>query len=139
MMDIKGINHVAVVVENLEEALIFWEGKLGLNLDHVETVESMAVRIAMLPLGGSKIELVEPVGSDSGIARFLRERGPGLHHLCLEVEDIQAKLHQLSDRGVRLIDEVPQRMDDGRQLAFLHPRSTGGVLIELYQLPGGER
>lgn len=139
MMDIKGINHVAVVVENLEEALIFWEGKLGLNLDHVETVESMAVRIAMLPLGDSKIELVEPVGSDSGIARYLRERGPGLHHLCLEVEDLQAKLHQLSEQGVRLIDEVPQMMADGRQLAFLHPRSTGGVLIELYQLPEGEK
>lgn len=135
----KGINHVAVVVENLEGALSFWEGKLGLNLDHIETVESMAVRIAMLPLGDSKIELVEPVGSDSGIARFLRERGPGLHHLCLEVEDIQTKLHQLSEQGVRLIDEVPQMMDDGRQLAFLHPRSTGGVLIEFYQLPEGEK
>ncbi|MDZ7843958.1 MAG: methylmalonyl-CoA epimerase [Anaerolineales bacterium] len=139
MMDMIGINHVAVVVENLEESLSFWEGKLGLNLDHIETVESMAVRIAMLPLGDSKIELVEPVGSDSGIARFLRERGPGLHHLCLEVEDVQVKLHQLSEQGVRLIDEVPQRMDDGRQLAFLHPRSTGGVLIELYQLPEGKK
>jgi len=134
MSEIKRIDHIAVVVEDLEEALVFWQEKLGLPLDHIETIESMSVRIAFLPVGESEIELVQPTSTDSGVARFLRKRGPGLHHLCLEVDDLAAKLDQLSARGVRLIDEQPVVMEDGRQLAFLHPKSTRGVLIELYQL-----
>ena len=135
MTEIKKINHVAVVVENLEEALVFWEGQLGLELDHVETVESMSVRIAFLPVGDSEIELVEPTAEDTGTARFLRDRGPGMHHLCLEVNNLENKLKELAEKGVDLIHEVPEEMEDGRLLAFVHPRSSGGVLLELYQLP----
>ncbi len=129
------LNHVAVLVPDLEEALQFWRDQLGLDLDKVETVSSMEVEIAFLPLGESEIELVQPTSSTSGLAKFLEKRGPGLHHICLEVDDIKAKLDQLKAADVRLIDQDPILMDDGRQLAFIHPKSAGGVLVELYQLP----
>lgn len=135
MTDLKRLDHVAVLVPDLEEALTFWQNKLGLSLDHVETISSMAVKIAFLPLGESEIELVQPTTADSGLAAFLEKRGPGLHHICIEVDDIASKLAELRSRDVRLIDEEPVLMDDGRQLAFIHPKSTGGVLIELYELP----
>lgn len=135
MTDLKRLDHVAVLVPDLEEALGFWQDRLGLTLDHVETVSSMAVKIAFLPLGESEIELVQPITEDSGLAKFLEKRGPGLHHICIEVGDIAAKLADLKSKDVRLIDEEPLLMDDGRQLAFIHPQSTGGVLVELYQLP----
>jgi len=135
MTDLKRLDHIAVLVPDLEEALAFWQGQLGLSLDHVETIDSMAVKIAFLPLGESEIELVQPISEDSGLARFLAKRGPGLHHICIEVDDIAAKLEELRIRNVRLIDEEPVTMEDGRQLAFIHPKSAGGVLIELYELP----
>ena len=135
MTDLKRLDHVAVLVPNLEEALSFWQDQLGLSLDHVETISSMEVKIAFLPLGESEIELVQPITDTSGLAKFLEKRGPGLHHICIEVEDIRSKLDQLQARGVRLIDEEPVQMDDGRQLAFIHPKSAGGVLVELYELP----
>jgi methylmalonyl-CoA/ethylmalonyl-CoA epimerase len=136
MTNLKRLDHVAVLVENLDQSLTFWQDQLGLNLDHVETVSSMEVKIAFLPLGESEIELVQPTTEDSGLAKFLMKRGPGLHHICIEVEDISAKLADLREKNVRLIDEEPVTMDDGRKLAFLHPKSAGGVLIELYELPG---
>jgi methylmalonyl-CoA/ethylmalonyl-CoA epimerase len=135
MTNLKRLDHIAVLVPDLEQALDFWQDKLGLSLDHVETISSMAVKIAFLPLGESEIELVQPTTEDSGLARYLAKRGPGLHHICLEVEDICAKLSELKEKGVRLIDEEPILMDDGRQLAFIHPKSSGGVLLELYELP----
>ncbi len=135
MTNLKRLNHVAVLVPNLEEALTFWQDQLGLSLDHVETITSMAVKIAFLPLGESEIELVQPTTEDSGLAKFLAKRGPGLHHICIEVGDISEKLTDLMEKGVRLIDEEPLMMDDGRQLAFIHPKSAGGVLVELYELP----
>jgi methylmalonyl-CoA/ethylmalonyl-CoA epimerase len=136
MTDLKRLDHVAVLVSNLDEALGFWQDCLGLPLDRVETVSSMAVKIAFLPLGESEIELVQPLDGDSGLARYLAKRGPGLHHICIEVEDIAAKLGDLRKHGVRIIDDQPVEMDDGRKLAFIHPAGTGGVLLELYQLPG---
>ena len=135
MTNLKRLDHVAVLVPDLDEALSFWQDKLGFELDHVETISSMAVKIAFLPLGESEIELVQPTTEDSGLAKFLEKRGPGLHHICLEVEDISIKLAELKEKGVRLIDEEPVTMDDGRKLAFLHPKSAGGVLVELYELP----
>lgn len=135
MNGLKRLDHVAVLVPDLEEALSFWQDQLGLALDHVETISSMAVKIAFLPLGESEIELVQPTTEDSGLAKYLEKKGPGLHHICIEVEDIAAKLVELQSRNVRLIDENPVLMDDGRQLAFIHPKSTGGVLVELYELP----
>ena len=135
MSDLKRLNHVAVLVPDLDQALAFWQDQLGLSLDHVETVSSMAVKIAFLPLGESEIELVQPTTEDSGLAKFLAKRGPGLHHICIETNDIKGKLAELKEKSVRLIDEEPVLMDDGRQLAFIHPKSTGGVLVELYELP----
>ena len=129
------LNHVAVLVPDLDLALAFWQDQLGLSLDHVETISSMAVKIAFLPLGESEIELVQPTTEDSGLAKYLAKRGPGLHHICIETDDIKGKLAELKEKSVRLIDEEPVLMDDGRQLAFIHPKSTGGVLVELYELP----
>ncbi len=138
MEDIKRIDHIAVVVEDLDKALPFWRDKLGLSLENVETVTGQEVKIAFLPVGESEIELLEPLTADSGVAKYLRQRGPGMHHLCFEVEDISQKLLDLKQQGVRLIHEEPLVMDDGRKMAFLHPKSAQGVLIELYQLPRGE-
>jgi methylmalonyl-CoA/ethylmalonyl-CoA epimerase len=135
MSDLKRLDHVAVLVPDLDQALAFWQDQLGLSLDHVETVSSMAVKIAFLPLGESEIELVQPTTEDSGLAKYLAKRGPGLHHICIETDDIKGKLAELKEKSVRLIDEEPVLMDDGRQLAFIHPKSTGGVLVELYELP----
>jgi methylmalonyl-CoA/ethylmalonyl-CoA epimerase len=135
MTDIKGIDHIAIVVEDLEEALKFWRDRLGLALDHIETVSSQGVKIAFLPVGDSEVELVQPLDDESGVAKYLRKKGPGMHHLCFEVEDIQERLRELESQGVRLIDHEPHVMDDGRKLAFLHPKSASGVLIELYELP----
>ena len=135
MSDLKRLDHVAVLVPDLDLALAFWQDQLGLYLDHVETVSSMAVKIAFLPLGESEIELVQPTTEDSGLAKYLVKRGPGLHHICIETDDIKGKLAELKEKSVRLIDEEPVLMDDGRQLAFIHPKSTGGVLVELYELP----
>jgi len=135
MSDLKRLDHVAVLVPDLDQALAFWQDQLGLSLDHVETISSMAVKIAFLPLGESEIELVQPTTEDSGLAKYLAKRGPGLHHICIETDDIKGKLAELKEKSVRLIDEEPVLMDDGRQLAFIHPKSTGGVLLELYELP----
>ncbi len=135
MSDLKRLDHVAVLVPDLDQALAFWQDQLGLSLDHVEVISSMAVKIAFLPLGESEIELVQPTTGDSGLAKYLSNRGPGLHHICIETDDISAKLAELNEKGVGLIDQEPVLMDDGRQLAFIHPKSTGGVLVELYQLP----
>jgi methylmalonyl-CoA/ethylmalonyl-CoA epimerase len=135
MTDLKRLDHVAVLVPDLDQALAFWQDQLGLSLDHVETISGMAVKIAFLPLGESEIELVQPTTEDSGLAKYLAKRGPGLHHICIETDDIRTKLAELKGKAVRLIDEKPVQMDDGRQLAFIHPKSTGGVLVELYELP----
>ena len=135
MTNLKRLDHIAVLVEDLDQALSFWQDQLGLVLDHVEIIDSMEVKIAFLPLGESEIELVQPTTADSGLAKFLEKRGPGLHHICIEVENINTMLGKLKENGVRLIDGEPVTMDDGRKLAFLHPKSTGGVLVELYELP----
>ena len=132
---IKKIDHIAIVVYNIEEALQFYEGDLGLELTEVKEAPEQAVRIAFLPVGESQIELVEPLSTDSGVARFLEKRGEGLHHICLEVDDIEAALQDLAAQGIRLIDEQPRRGAHGR-VAFLHPKSAHGVLIELIEKPG---
>ena len=127
------INHVAIVVQNIDAALNFWEQTFGLELDHVEEVPSQKSKVAFLPLGESEIELVQPTTSDSGLANFLEKRGEGMHHICIEVEDIDAALVELKSKGVRLINEVPEELP-GRKMAFIHPKAANGVLVELYQL-----
>lgn len=133
MGEIIKINHVAIVVENIDEALAFWRDSLGLVVDHIEDVPSQQSKVAFLPVGSSEVELVAPTTDDSGMAKYLLNKGPGMHHLCLEVSHIEAILQSLIAKGVRLINETPQELP-GRKMAFIHPKSTGGVLIELYEL-----
>jgi methylmalonyl-CoA/ethylmalonyl-CoA epimerase len=133
MAKVTKINHVAIVVPEIEQALDFWQGALGLELDHIEDVPSQKAMVAFLPTGDSEVELVKPTADDTGAAKFLRDRGPGMHHLCLEVDDIEGMLEQLKAKEVRLINETPQVLP-GRKMAFVHPKSTGGVLVELYQI-----
>jgi methylmalonyl-CoA/ethylmalonyl-CoA epimerase len=127
------INHVAIVVQDIDAALNFWEKTFGFKLDHVEDVPSQKSKVAFLPLGESEIELVQPTTSDSGLANFLEKRGEGMHHICIEVSDIDATLAELKSKGVRLINEVPEELP-GRKMAFIHPKAANGVLVELYQL-----
>jgi methylmalonyl-CoA/ethylmalonyl-CoA epimerase len=135
MPKVKNINHIAIVVEEIDSALSFWRDVLGLEVDEVEEVPEQEARVAFLPSGEGKIELVEPTTSDSGIARYLKKRGPGMHHLCIEIDDIESMLKQLNAHGVRLINQTPQIGADGRKYAFIHPESTNGVLLELFQRP----
>jgi methylmalonyl-CoA epimerase len=132
---IKKIDHIAIVVRSIEEALQAYQGALGLELTEVEEVPEQAVRVAFLPVGESEIELVEPITTDSGTAKFLEKRGEGMHHICLEVDDIEATLQDLAAKGIQLIDEQPRQGAHGR-VAFLHPRSAHGVLIELVEKRG---
>jgi methylmalonyl-CoA/ethylmalonyl-CoA epimerase len=133
MPKVKRIHHVAVVVDEMEKSLSFWRDALGLNPSEVRDVPEQKSQVAFLPAGESEVELVKPTSDDSGIARYLTKRGPGLHHICVEVDDIQAMLVQLKAGGARLINETPVTAADGRQYAFVHPESTSGVLVELYQ------
>jgi methylmalonyl-CoA/ethylmalonyl-CoA epimerase len=134
MPTVKRIDHIAIVVDDIEAALAFWRDALGLELDHVEEVAEQKSVVAFLPAGESEVELVKPTTADSGVARYLQKRGPGMHHICFEVDDIEASLAALKDKGVRLINETPVTGSGGRQIAFIHPESTNGVLVELYQL-----
>ncbi len=131
---IKNINHIAIIVPDLEGALDFWEGALGLTLARTQSVPSEAVDVAFLPVGDSNVELMRPTTTDSGVARYLEKRGPGIHHMCFEVDDIDAMLARLRERNIQLINEEPLTGHGGYRYAFVHPKSTGGVLIELYQL-----
>ena len=132
---IKRINHVAVVVENLDSALTFWHDALGLPLAKTESNPGEQVEIAFLPVGDSEIELLKPTDPDSGIGKYLSKRGPGLHHLCVEVDDIAATIARLVAQGIEMINTEPRIREDGTRYAFVHPKSTGGVLVELYALP----
>ena len=133
MTEIKKINHIAILVEDINTALSFWRDQLGLPLDHVEDVPSQSSKVAFLPVGEGEVELVQPTDPDSGLAKFLEKRGEGMHHLCIEVSDIQGMLSVLKERGVRLINEDPISLP-GRKMAFIHPKSASGVLVELYEI-----
>jgi len=132
------IQHLGVAVESIDDALAFWRDALGLELKEVEVVEDQGVRVAMLPIGESRIELLEATAPETPVGKFLSKRGPGIHHLCVEVDDINAKLDELRAHGARLIDERPRIGAGGALVAFVHPSSTGGVLIELTQKGSGE-
>jgi methylmalonyl-CoA/ethylmalonyl-CoA epimerase len=127
------INHLGIATRGIEEALKFWEDALGLENVHTETVEDQKVRVAMLPLGESRIELLEPTSEDSPISKFLEKRGGGIHHIAVEVDDIRAALAKLKAKGARLIDEEPRIGAEGCLVAFVHPASANGVLLELVQ------
>ena len=130
------IHHVALVVRDLEASLAFYREILGLEVTTIEEVAHDRVRIAFLPIGGTSIELVQPTDATTGVARFLAAKGEGFHHVCLEVANLSESLTRLAIDGIELIDTAPRRGADG-PVAFLHPRSCGGVLIELIEAPGG--
>jgi len=126
------IDHIGIVVQDIRQALEAYEGALGLALREVREVPDQQVQVAFLPVGESNIELVRPLADGTGIARFLEKRGEGIHHICLEVEDIEAALARLREQGVPLIDETPRQGAHGR-VAFVHPKGMNSVLIELVQ------
>jgi len=127
------VHHLAVVVEDMDRALTFWRDALGLELAGIREVPEQASQVGFLPAGEAEIELVRPTSADSGVARYLAKRGPGMHHICLSVGDLPGTLERLAALGVRLINPEPMTGADGRRYAFVHPESTGGVLVELYQ------
>jgi methylmalonyl-CoA/ethylmalonyl-CoA epimerase len=135
MAKIKKINHVAIAIPDVEASLGFWQDALGLKVDHIEEVPSQKSQVVFLPVGESEVELVKPTSEDTGVAKFLAEKGGGMHHLCFEVDDIAGMMADLKLKGVRLINETPQELP-GRKMAFIHPKSTGGVLVELYEVTG---
>jgi len=135
MPTIKRIDHLAVLVEDIQQAVAFWRDGLGMEVSHQQDVPTEQARIAFLPVGDSEIELVQPTTDDSGLRRYLEKRGPGMHHVCLQVDDIEAMLARLKARGIELINEAPRTSADGKKYAFIHPRSAGGVMVELYELP----
>ena len=127
------INHLGIATKGIDEALKFWSDALGLENVHTEIVEDQKVRVAMLPIGESRIELLEPTSDDSPISKFLEKRGSGIHHIAVEVDDIEAALAKLRSQGMRLIDETPRIGAEGCLVAFIHPASANGVLLELVQ------
>ena len=127
------IDHLGIATKGIGEALKFWEDALGLQNVHTEIVEDQRVKVAMLPLGESRIELLEPTSDDSPISKFLDKRGGGIHHIAVEVPDIEAVLAKLKLQGMRLIDENPRIGAEGCLVAFIHPSSANGVLLELVQ------
>jgi methylmalonyl-CoA/ethylmalonyl-CoA epimerase len=127
------IDHIGIATRGIDEASAFWLNALGLSAIETEEVADQKVRVAMLPIGESRIELLEGTAADSPISRFIEKRGPGIHHLAVNVEDIYSALAGLKEDGVRLIDTVPRSGAGGCLVAFVHPSSTGGVLLELVQ------
>lgn len=127
------INHIGIAVRSIEASLPFYRDALGMPFEGTEEVAEQKVRVAFLGVGESRIELLEPTSDDSPVAKFLEKNGEGIHHIAYEVEDLQAALEGLREKGVRLIDEVPRRGAHGTLIAFLHPKGTGGVLTELCQ------
>jgi methylmalonyl-CoA/ethylmalonyl-CoA epimerase len=133
MAKILGIHHIALVVPEVEGALAFWRDTLGIPLQEIANFPEQASRIAFLPMESGELELLEPTVPDSGIARFLQKRGPGIHHVCFEVDDLDGMIAVLKERGVRLLSDQPMTGGGGRRMIFIHPESARGVLVELYE------
>ena len=133
MPKIRRMDHLAVVVADLDEALTFWRDALGLPVAEIAAVPQEHSAIAFLPLENGEIELVQPTDDESGIARYLAKRRPGMHHICLEVDDLDGMLARLKARGVELINPEPVTKPNGVRYAFVHPKSAFGVLVELYE------
>lgn len=125
------VDHIGIAVKSIDEALKFWEETLGIKCTGREEVAEQKVVTAFLPLGDTEIELLEPTSPESPISKFIESRGEGIHHLALKVEDIEAALKELKDKGIRLIDEKPRCGAGGAKIAFVHPKAAGGVLLEI--------
>lgn len=133
MPRVKRINHIAIVVDDIDQALEFWKDALQLEVTHVEDVPEQDAIVAFLPTTNGEIELVKPTSEESGVGRYLEKHGPGLHHICLEVDDLKASMARLKEFDIHLINEHPTIGTGGKRIAFIHPESTEGVLVELYQ------
>jgi methylmalonyl-CoA/ethylmalonyl-CoA epimerase len=127
------IEHIGIATPKIEDALAFWRDALGLTVVHTEEVAEQGVRVAMLPVGEPRVELLEPTHAGSPVAKFLAKRGAGIHHIAVRVDDIRASLARLKREGARLIDEEPRVGAEGCLVAFVHPASAGGVLLELVE------
>jgi methylmalonyl-CoA/ethylmalonyl-CoA epimerase len=127
------INHIGIAVKSLDDSLPFYRDKLGMAFAGIEEVAEQKVRVAMLQVGESKIELLEPTSEDSPVAKFIEKNGPGIHHLAYEVEDLEAAIARLMAEGTRMVDEKPRVGAHGSRIAFVHPKSSNGVLTELCQ------
>lgn len=132
-MAIKRLDHIAIAVPNLEDSLEFYTKQLGMNLITIETVEEQGVRVAKVDAGNTHIELLEPLSPDTPVGKFLAKRGSGLHHICMGVDDIVDQVSCLLEANVDMIDKQPKVGAEGARIAFVHPKATGGVLLELSQ------
>lgn len=131
------LDHIAIAVKNLEESLKFYKEQLGLSLIDIEVVEEQGVRVAKLDVGNTHIELLEPLSENTPVGKFLTQRGPGLHHICLGVNDIECELKNLKASDTKMIDSEPRIGAGGARIAFVHPKATNGVLMELSEWPEG--
>lgn len=132
---LKKINHIAIAVNNLEEAAKFYQNVLGLTLSGVEVVTAQKTKVGFFKIGESNIELVQPAEPDSPLVKFLETKGPGIHHICLEVDDVEAEVKAFLEKGATMVDQKPRPGAHHTKVAFVHPKSSSGVLIELCELP----
>jgi methylmalonyl-CoA epimerase len=130
-MNLKNIDHIGIAVSNMQESLSFWETSLGIESHGIQEVPEQKLRTAFLPVDGTEIELLEPTSADSSVAKFIEKHGEGLHHIAIRVDDIEAALAELKAKGIQLIDETPRNGAGGARIAFVHPKATHGVLLEL--------
>lgn len=130
-MNISRVDHIGIAVKSIEDTLKFYEGALGIKCTGQEVVEDQKVKTAFLPVGDTEVELLESTYEDGTIAKFIEKKGEGLHHLAFRVDDIEKALEELKAQGIRLIDEKPRLGAGGAKIAFIHPKSTNGVLVEI--------
>ncbi len=130
---IKKIDHVGIAVTNLEESLSFYESALGLKLEDIEEVSEQKVKVGFLDIGGVHFELLEPTSPESTVAKFIEKRGEGIHHIAVLVDNLEDTIKQMKDKEIKLIDETPRKGAGGSKMAFVHPKSTHGILLELYE------
>jgi len=132
---LKKLNHIAIAVNNLEEAAKFYQTILGLNLSGVEVVTAQKTKVGFFKIGESNIELVQPAEPDSPLVKYLETKGPGIHHICFEVDDVEAEVKAFLEKGAAMVDQKPRPGAHNTKVAFVHPKSSSGVLIELCELP----
>lgn len=134
-MKVLGVDHIGIAVKKIEDSMKFYEEGLDLKLAGIEQIPERHLKVGFIETGDARIELIESTSDESAIAGFIAGRGEGIHHICLKVDDIEAALEQMKRKGYKLIDEVPKAGAEGSRVAFIHPKSAGGVLIELKQSP----
>jgi methylmalonyl-CoA/ethylmalonyl-CoA epimerase len=125
------VDHIGIAVKSIDDALAFWQSALGVKCTGVEEVEEQKVKTAFLPIGDTEVELLEATSDESPVAKFIEKKGEGIHHLAIRVENLEAALAELKEKGIRLIDETPRYGAGGAKITFVHPKSTGGILLEI--------